>query len=216
MSTLFLLSAPGPTLEAHDLAMLGAARGVRRIVKLSAIGTGERQVGGWHLPGERAVRASGLEWTLLRPSSFASNVLRWAGPIRAGEPVPNLTGTGAQGVIDPRDVAEVAVRALTSSDLAGEIHTLTGPEALSVPDQAARLGRLLGRTVATVDVPLDAARERMLASGMDPAFADAAVDGSAYVRDGHNATVTGDVERILGRPPRDFDTWVRDHRGAFA
>lgn len=43
-------------------------------------------------------------WTIVRPSSFASNALRWAGPIRAGDPVPNLTGAGRQGVIDPRDV----------------------------------------------------------------------------------------------------------------
>ncbi len=217
VTALFLLSAPGPSLAAHDLAMLAAARtaGVRRVVKLSAIGTGEGRVGSWHLPGERAVRESGLEWTLLRPSAFASNTLGWAAQIRTGEPVPNLMGTGAQGVIDPRDVAEVAVRALTTADLTGEVRTLTGPEPLSVPDQAARLEKVLGRTVTCVDVPLDTARRQMLAAGTDPAFADVVIDGAGYVHAGRNATITDDVEWILGRPPGNFDAWARDHRAAF-
>jgi uncharacterized protein YbjT (DUF2867 family) len=63
--TVFLLSAPGPWIVRHDTAMLAAAQavGVRKVVKLSAIGTGERGNGeaeDWHLPGERAVRSSGM------------------------------------------------------------------------------------------------------------------------------------------------------------
>jgi uncharacterized protein YbjT (DUF2867 family) len=159
------------------------------------------------------VRASGVTWTILRPSSFASNALRWAGPIRAGDPIPNMTGTGAQGVIDPRDVA--AVRVLTSPGHEGQTYTLTGPELLSVPDQAAQLGDVLGHTVNTLDVPLDTAREQMLAAGMDPSFVDVVIDGAEFVRDGGNAILTDDVERVLGRTPRSFRAWAEDHRIAF-
>jgi uncharacterized protein YbjT (DUF2867 family) len=220
-SRLFLLSAPGPSVSRHDEAMLAAARaaGVRRVVKLSAIGTGELadfEVADWHLPGERAVRASGLEWTVLRPSSFASNTLRWADPIRAGNPIPNTMKAGPQGVVDPRDVAEVAVRALTTDAHLGAVLTLTGPELLSVPDQAAQLGSLLGRPLTTVDVPLDAYRTRLLAAGLDPTFAEAAVHGSKLVAEGGNARLTQDVERVLGRQPRPFAVWARDHLEAFA
>jgi uncharacterized protein YbjT (DUF2867 family) len=220
VSTLFLLSAPGPSLEAHDVSMLDAARsaGVTKVVKLSAIGTGERdnaKVGAWHSPGEEAVRASGITWTILRPSDFASNTLRWAGAIRAGEPIPNRTGTGVQGVIDPGDVAAVAVAALTSSKHEGQTYTLTGPQLLSVPDQAAQLGDVLGRTVDTIDLPPQVVREQMLAAGMDPSFVDVVIDGAEFVRDGGNAIVTDDVERVLGRRPRGFRAWAEDHRTAF-
>jgi len=135
------------------------AGGVRRVVKLSAIGTGERDernrtVGAWQQAAEQAVRASGMAWTLLRPSVFASNsasnFLWWAESIKVGEPVPNMTGAGRQGVVDPRDVAAVAVEALTSPAHADLVYTLTGPELLGVPDQAARLGELLGHPVETV------------------------------------------------------------------
>ncbi|MEV0232850.1 NAD(P)H-binding protein [Nonomuraea sp. NPDC050786] len=218
--TLFLLSAPGPAITRHDEAMLAAAReaGVRKAVKLSAIGTGEQpdsKVADWHLPGEKALRSSGMEWTVLRPSSFASNTLRWAAPIRSGHPIPNMTGTGTQGVIDPRDVAEVAVRALTSGDLAGSVLTLTGPELLSVPDMVACLGEFLGRGLETVDVPLERYRQQLLAAGQDAAFADTAVHGAELVARGGNARLTPDAEKALGRPPRTYGTWARDHRAAF-
>jgi uncharacterized protein YbjT (DUF2867 family) len=217
--TVFMLSAPGPWVERHDEAILAAARaaGARKVVKLSAIGTGDHPgVGDWHLPGERAVRSSGLAWTVLRPSSFASNVLGWAGAIRSGDPIPNPMGDGAQGVVDPRDVAEVAARALTSPGLDGHVHTLTGPETLSVPDMAARLGEALGRRVETTELSPEEYRDRLRGAGLDPAFVDSAVGGARLVADGGNATLTDDVERILGRPPRTFATWVADHRAAFA
>jgi uncharacterized protein YbjT (DUF2867 family) len=220
VTAVFLLTAPGPWVAEHDAAMLAAARtaGVRTVVKLSAIGTGETpeaRVGDWHLPGEQAVRSSGLAWTVLRPSSFASNALQWAAAIRAGAPIPNPTGTGVQGVVDPRDVAAVAARALTTPDHDGHVYTLTGPELLSVPDMADQLGHALARTVGTVDLPLEVYRDQLGAAGMDPAFVETAVSGARLVARGGNARLTDDVERVLRRPARTFAAWARDHRAAF-
>ncbi|WP_067700262.1 SDR family oxidoreductase [Nocardia jejuensis] len=216
----FLVGLLGPDYVELDRALVAAARdaGVRRVVKLSAIGTGDAalgRVGTWHLPGEQAVRDSGVAWTILRPSSFASNTFSWIDPVRAGGPVPNLTGSGAQGVIDPRDVAAVAVAALLSPDHDGRVYTLTGPRALTAHEQAAALSEALGRPIEVIDVPLETAREHMLAAGMSAEFADGAMAGQAYVREGGNARVTGDVEAVLGRPPRGYAEWARDHAAAF-
>lgn len=198
---------------------MDAARraGVSKLVKLSSIGVGDPNTAGadWHTDGEHAVRASGMAWTLLRPSAYAANALRWAPAVAAGQPVPNMTGTAAQGVVDERDIAEIAAEALTTADHDGQTYTLTGPELLSTDDQAARLGEALGRAVTTVDVPLDAARRRMLEAGMDNDFADAAIRGLRIIADGHNAILTDDVRRILGRPPTAFAAWARDHRASF-
>ncbi|GAA3870366.1 butenolide phosphate reductase ScbC [Saccharothrix violaceirubra] len=217
VDSVFLVTAPGARVPEHDLAMIDAARagGVRKVVKLSAVGGRGTDPARWHAPGERALAESGLAWTALRPSSFASNALRWADTIRAGGPVPNLTGTGAQGVVDPRDVAEVAVAALLGDGHDGTTPTLTGPDLIGVPDQVGHLSEVLGRRIATVDVPPDVARERMLADGLDRTLVDVAVHGAELVRAGGNAFVTDDVHRILGRPARSFRTWARDHRDAF-
>ena len=124
-------------------------------------------------------------------------------------------GTGTQGVIDPTDVAEVAARTLTSPDHDGHVYTLTGPELLSVHDMAQQLGHVLGRTIETVDVPLEDYRVQLSAAGMDPAFIETAVTGARLIAEGGNATLTGDVERVLGRPARTFAGWAHDHRAAF-
>ncbi|WP_406347988.1 NAD(P)H-binding protein [Streptomyces sp. NBC_00144] len=216
----FLLNAPGPWIEQHDLAMLDAVRshGVGRVVKLSAIGTGENtglRVGAWHLPGERALHQGDAAWTVLRPSSFATNTLHWAATIRAGQPVPNPTGDGAQGVIDPRDVAEVAVAALTTPDHAGRTYTLTGPELLSLPDQVDVLRKVLGRPIEIVDVPLDVVKQQLIAAGRDPEFAEGAVHGQRFIAEGGNARLTGEVTAVLGRPARTYATWAGDHRDTF-
>lgn len=216
----FLLDAPGPWIERHDLAMLDVVRshGIGKVVKLSAIGTGEDtelRSGGWHFPGERALHAGEAAWTILRPSSFATNTLQWAFPIRAGRPVANLTADGAQGVIDPRDIAEVAVAALTTPDHVGRTYTLTGPELLSTPDQVEILRQVLGRPIDIVDVPLEAAKEQMIAAGRDPEFAEGAMRGQRLVAEGGNARLTDDVATVLGRTARTYATWADEHRAAF-
>jgi uncharacterized protein YbjT (DUF2867 family) len=213
----FLLTAPTAPIADHDGAMVAAARaaGVARVVKLSAIRAPGLDDASFHLTGERAVQDSGLGWTILRPSSFASNTLGWAPVIRAGRAVPNPTGDGGQGVVDPRDVAEVAVEALATGRHDGRTYTLTGPAALSIPDQVAVLAEVLGRPVPTEDVSPEDHRARLLALGWEPGFVDFAARANALARAGGNTTVTGDVARVLGRPPRTYRDWAADHRGAF-
>ncbi|MCZ0986082.1 NAD(P)H-binding protein [Streptomyces diastatochromogenes] len=216
----FLLRPPARRRARPGAGRGGAGRGVRRLVKLSAIGTGDPEVGPagvWHVEGERAVRESGTEWTVLRPSSFASNTLSWVREVGRGEPVPNMTGDGESGVIDPRDVAEAAVRALVDGGHAGRTYTLTGPEAISVPGQATVLASVLGRPVATRDLSPEETREHLLTAwGFDEAQADGVLTGTAFVRGGGNAIVTEDVRQMLGRPARTYREWAQDHREAFS
>jgi uncharacterized protein YbjT (DUF2867 family) len=220
VDAVFLLSAPGANIADHDLAMLEAAAGsqVSKVVKISAIHTGDpgyETTSGWHLPGEQALHASGLAWTILRPSAFMSNAVMWADDIRAGRPVPSRYGDGANGVVDPRDVAEVAVEALLSSKHDKQIYTLTGPEAISVPEQVAQIGEVLGVSAKSMDVPLEQTRADFLAQGLDAASVEGILAGFDIVRRGGNADVTDHVQRVLGRPPRTFRTWVEEHRAVF-
>ncbi|WP_075766255.1 NAD(P)H-binding protein [Actinoalloteichus fjordicus] len=221
VDTVFLLTAFGPRLPEQEQNLVAAATtaGVQRIVKLSAISTGEDPTGtrpaDWHLPGEQAVRGSGLAWTVLRPAGFASNALQWAESVRAGLPVPNTSGTGAQGVVDPRDVAEVATAALLSPEHDGTVYTLTGPETLSVPDQTAVLAAELDRPVPVVEVDLATVRQQMLAAGMDESIVKVTEYGLDQFRRGDADFVTDDVQRVLGRPALSFAAWVREHRAAF-
>lgn len=211
VDTVFLVTVPPAPTADHDFALVNAARaaGVRKIVKLSAIGSGEvfggQTIGAWHVAAEEAIEAGGFAWTMLRPPSFASNLLAHRALILAGEPVPNLAGDARQAVIDPRDVAEVAVAALTGNAHDGQRYDLTGPELLTFADQASILGRVLGRTVRITDATDILGRlPAEVATGID------------WARAGGTAYLTDHVHRILGRPAGTFEQWVHDHRAAFA
>jgi uncharacterized protein YbjT (DUF2867 family) len=212
----YLVTTPQKPVADHDVAFVEAAKsaGVQRIVKLSAIGAGETfegtQVGSWHLLTEHVVQASGLDWTILKPSSFASNLLQFVDALKSGDPVPNWNGQGALGVIDPRDVAAVAVEALTARDHIGQSYTLTGPELLTFDEQIAVVERVLGRPVKPVDVPLDTVREMMIGDGLDPAAVEMSITGMRRAIAGDYAILTDDVARVLGRAPRSFETWVKE------
>ncbi|MFF2042597.1 NAD(P)H-binding protein [Kitasatospora sp. NPDC058170] len=210
VDTVFLVTVPPAPTADHDIALVAAARatGVRKIVKLSAIGSGERfdgaTVGAWHLAAEEAIEASGLVWTMLRPASFSSNVLWHRALIQDGEPIPNLTGDSRQAIVDPRDVAAVAVAAMTSGAHDGQRYDLTGPELLTFADQAAILEGVLERPVRITDTnALD-----QLPAGMRTGVGWARAGGAAYLTD--------HVPRVLGRPAGTFEQWARDHREAFA
>ncbi|MER6242674.1 NAD(P)H-binding protein [Streptomyces griseorubiginosus] len=216
----FLVGVFGPEDADSDRGMAEAARaaGVRRIVKLSAIMAGDTRTGLGgvaHGRGEEAVRGSGLEWVILRPSVFASNTLSWAGPLRSGEPVPNMLGSGRQGVVDPRDVAEIAAAALIDPGHTGRTYTLTGPETLSPQDQAGVLGEVLGRRVDLRDLTPPETRALLVASGWSEESAQAMLRSVRFVAEGGNEVVTGDVAEVLGRPARTYREWARDHRGMF-
>lgn len=215
VSAVYLVTTPPAPVVDHDAAMVEAAEagGVERIVKLSAI-SGDVP-GSFHRRFERPVRQSGLDWTVLRPGTFASNMVGYAPMIRSGAPLPDWTADGRIGVIDPRDIAAVAVEALTAGGHAGRTYTLTGPELLTFAQQAAILGQVLDTTIETEAVGLERARTMMLGDGMDRDSVDESIAGITRLTEGRYEFLTDDVARILGRAPTGFAAWAKDHRHAF-
>ena len=218
----FVLASPGPVIPASDAAAIQAARsqGVTRIVKISSLGVDAPAAANlastrWHGPGEAALRASGLEFTILRPAGFDSNALAWAEGIRDRRPIELTTGAGRHPFVDPRDVAEVACRALETDDWVNRTLTLTGPDAITARGQLDALERVLGRPIASIDVGLDPLTERMRSRGLAEDVVATAIAGQAFVRAGRSATVFDDLPRALGRPARAFAEWAADHADAF-
>ena len=221
-SAVFVLSSPGNVIPSNDAAALKAvlAKGVARVVKMSAIGVDAPAAANlassrWHGPGETALLASGREFTILRASGFASNALAWRDAIRAGRPIESATGSGRHPFVDPRDVAEVAFRALTTDALANRTLTLTGPRAMTAREQLDEIERAVGQPIASLDISLDVFAERMRNRGLPPDGVANAVAGQAFVRDGHSEQVFEDLPRALGRPARSFAEWLADHAEKF-
>ncbi|WP_367221933.1 NAD(P)H-binding protein [Streptomyces sp. 16-176A] len=204
----------------HDAHLAAAARaaGVRHVVKLSALAVADADaqdlVTRWQRECEHLWRDSGPTWTLLRPRSFMSNCLSWAGAVRAGEPVRALRGDTRNACVDPSDVAEVAARALTDPAHRGRAYALTGPQALSVRDQVARLGELLQQPVRYEELTEREALVRWRDRYPEP-LARAMLEMAARQAAGAKTAVTEDVPRITGRPAATFETWARGNIDAF-
>jgi uncharacterized protein YbjT (DUF2867 family) len=212
-------------LAAGELLALARQRGVRRVVALSATNVDEpldeqpsRYQGDRNREVEDAAVASGLAWVSLRASSFASNTLRaWGPQIRAGDVVRYPYASFAEALIHQQDLAEVAARALRSDDLVarrGRRLELTGPQSLTHQQLVAIIGEVLGRPLRFQELPPQAAAQGMIANGLPGPFVQALM--ARYAREVRLAApVTGEVERILGRPARTYAEWVADHAAAF-
>jgi uncharacterized protein YbjT (DUF2867 family) len=190
-----------------------AARHVARIVYLSAQPAGERPESFWALV-ERAIEDSGVGWTFLRPTGFASNTLLWSDQIRSGDVVRWPFGRAARSLIDERDIAAVAACALTQDGHAGERYLLSGPEVLTQVEQVTAIGKAIGRDVTWEELPRDAALEALTAAWGDATFAANALRTWEWFVD-HPEVVTGTVERVTGVRARTFADWAAANTAEF-
>jgi uncharacterized protein YbjT (DUF2867 family) len=212
-------------LGAGELLTLARQRGVRRVVALSATNVDDppdqqpsRYQGDRNKEVEDAAVASGLAWVSLRASSFAANTLRaWGAQIRAGDLVRGPYANFAEAPIHERDLAEVIAHALGSDDLVarrGRRLELTGPQSLTHQQLVATIGEVLGRPLRYQELPPQVAKQGMVQQGIPEPFVEALL--ARYAREvGQPAPVTGEVERVLGRPARTYAEWVADHAAAF-
>jgi uncharacterized protein YbjT (DUF2867 family) len=119
-------------------------------------------------------------------------------------------------MIDPRDAGAALAAAAIGAGADGSTHLLTGPEAITHDEAAARLAEAAGRDVAYVGVDDEAARESLAAAGLPAPVADGIVAIYRELRAGAADRVTDDVQTLTGRPPRAFMAWAREHAPTFA
>ncbi len=199
-------------------ALLGAALdgGVKRIVLVSSQINATRPEARSHTrlrEFEAAVRASGADFTILRPGGFASNAFAWADAVRTRRTVFAPFGDVALPVIDPADIAAVAAAVLREDGHAGRTYELTGPEAVTPREQTAAIARALGEEVAFVELSREQARAH-LAQFMPEEVLDGTLDILGRPLPGEQV-ISPDVERVLGRPARPFGEWVARSLPAF-
>ncbi|HEV3292999.1 MAG TPA: NAD(P)H-binding protein [Streptosporangiaceae bacterium] len=190
-----------------------AARHAARIVYLSAQPAADQPGSFWALV-ERAIEGSGASWTFLRPTGFAANTLMWADQIRSGDVVQWPFGAAARALIDERDIAAVAVRALGGDGHAGARYLLSGPAVLTQAEQLAAIGQAIGRDLRWEELPRQAALKTLAAAWGDPAFAETALDAWQWFVD-HPETVTSAVQDVTGTPARSFADWAAANAAAF-
>lgn len=198
--------------------LLAAVRtaGAGRVALLSgrsaASGDTTNAITAYMMRSEAAVRESGVPWTILRPTAFMSNALRWLPQLRESDVVREPFAGVPVAVIDPQDIAEVAAIVLTTDGHEDRVHELSGPESLRPADRLRTLAGVLGRDLRLDPIP-DAEVRTFMSDVPTPyveAFLDFYVDGAL-----DESPVLSAVDEILGRRPRTFAQWATAHADAF-
>ena len=221
---LFLLTPTHPKVVDFTQNLVNGAKEerVKHIVKLSHIradSDDEPQINitRLHRQAEKIIEESGIPFTFLRPNFFMQNFVNfYLGKNQSSIYLP--AGDGKVSFVDVRDIAAVAVQALTNNK--NNIHsekayTITGPESISYGEAARILSEYIGRKISYVNISEDDARKLIKDMGMNDWHTNILLELLKFSREGYLSNITSAVEEVTGRKPIPFSQFTKDHTLAF-
>jgi uncharacterized protein YbjT (DUF2867 family) len=215
---LYGLLDPRKPYDIKKVVETATAAGIRQVVLLSSMSVLDPDDNG-PVPAvnraiEEAIQRSDVDWTFLRPGTFATNTRTfWAESIRTGG-VARLPYPLAQSAPVPeKDIAALAVAALTEPGHSHQAYTVYGPESLTLQRQVELIGAAIGRPIRIEPVSDEQARAD-LGRAMPPFVAEAIV-GQWAAADGVQALTSGIVEEITGAPAQSYAQWAVEHADDF-
>ncbi|WP_454677187.1 SDR family oxidoreductase [Achromobacter marplatensis] len=185
-------------------AAIDAAKqvGVAHVFLMSAAGTHEAvapSLGEAYWVGEQALIGTVTRWTILRMNYYAESM---ADEIKMSLGQGVLAGLGNERVayVSRDDVAAAAAGALLGEGHAGAIYNLTGPTAITGPERAAIVTDIVGKPISYTPITVDQLRAGLAQAGLPELIQDAMTEIKNSFVHGKFDIVTGDVERLSGRP----------------
>jgi NAD(P)H dehydrogenase (quinone) len=219
----------GARVMQHKAAIdAGVAAGVKHIVYTSFIGIDDpknpAEVRHDHIETERLIKASGLQWTMLRDAHYADAMIIMAGPgtMASGQWISNA-GDGREAMVWRDDCAACAVAVLTGEGHEARTYDITGPQLQSFAEVTALMSAITG--VPLEYVPVDDAAQYAMFDAMGiprrpvddspvggiPWNSDDMVTFGQAIREGFLEVCTDDVEKLTGRPARSVRQMIEEN-----
>ncbi|WP_374163178.1 SDR family oxidoreductase [Arcticibacter sp. MXS-1] len=220
-NTLFLVSPPNENqLECETKAIdVAKQEQIAYIVRVSASDANLRSSVPWakaHAHIDHHLRASGIAWTILKPTAFMQNFLTMTKPISKGF-LPQVGGKGLVGYIDAQDIGRVAYHVLTQENHKRATYYLNGPEALGMNDIASQLSDAIGKTIRYVNLPSFAFRILLRATGASRWLANGLIEHYAeVVAKNHDHDLGEEVFRLTNHQPRSFHDFAIENKDKFS
>ncbi len=199
------LAVPGAKEAIEGFTAEAVRAGVQKMVLLSGKGEREAEL------SEQIVMNAGTGWTIVRASWFNQNFSEsfFLDPILAGH-VALPKSEALVPYVDADDIADVVVEALLDDRHNGQVYELTGPRQLTFPQVVQEISRASGRDIPFTPISMEE-YARMLKEFQVPddyiwlvnyLFTEVLTES--------NSIVTGDIEKVLGRKPKDFSEYARE------
>lgn len=221
MDTVFLLCPSDPRQVEREANLVDAAvrAGVQQIVKLSILGASPFSPISTirnHWESEKYIEATGVPYTFVRPNTFMQNLLRMSQSIASQGKLFASMKHGKISMIDVRDIAAIAIAALTQPGHENSTYEITGPQAISYDDVARTISTAIGRHVEYVNISPEQSREAMLSRGLSESAAEDVLMFQHFYSQGFASMVTPEIFRLTGRDPISFDQFAHDYADIFS
>jgi uncharacterized protein YbjT (DUF2867 family) len=216
----FLLTSSSEKTEKQQSDFIDIAKktGVKHIVKQSQWAADEQspvRFLRYHAVVEQKIRESGLAYTFLRPNLFMQGLIGFKKSIAEQGKFFAAVGESKISAVDIRDIAAVAVEALTEDGHTGKIYNLTGPAAITHTEMAKYLSNALGRDITFLDVPPEVMLQALLDAKFPQWMAEGLIEDYAHYAREEAAVVTSDIKDVTGKNPHNFADFAHDYRNAF-
>jgi uncharacterized protein YbjT (DUF2867 family) len=196
---------------------LAVESGVRHLVKMSsmeAVAGAETPIPQAHWASEEYIRASGLDWTIVKPNFFMQNLLASAGSIKAQRKFFLPMGEGTTGMADAGDIGAVCAEVLTGGGHVGQSYEITGPEVVSFYDVADRFSEVLGEKVEYVAIPMEQFREKMTGI-LVPWHLNAVCELFREIAEIGLDHTTSTFKELIGREPISVRQFIKENAAIF-
>ncbi len=198
------LAIPTAVETIRKFTTLAAENGIEKMVLLSGRGEKEAQ------RCEDIVMQTASKWTIVRASWFNQNFSEsvFLDPILSGH-VALPRAEALEPFTDANDIADVVVQAIIDDKHNGQVYELTGPRLLTIPQAITEIATACGRNIQFQPLTL-AENIQLLRTYQLPEDHIWLVNYLfEEVLDGRNATVSADIEKVLGRKATDFSEYAQ-------
>lgn len=198
------LAIPTAVEVIQNFTALAVDHGITKMVLLSGRGEKEAQV------CEQVVMDNAQKWTIVRASWFNQNFSEgfFLDPILAGH-VALPRAEALEPFIDANDIADVVVEALIDDKHNGKIYDLTGPRLMTFTQAIAEIAKATGRHIEFQPLTLEENVNLLRTFQLPEDYIWLVNYLFSEVLDGRNASVTSDIEKVLGRKATDFSAYAR-------
>jgi uncharacterized protein YbjT (DUF2867 family) len=198
-----------------DVALQSGTKHIVKVSSIEATPDATSPIPKLHLEVENYIKASGLEWTMVKPNFYMQNLLGSATTIKEQAKIFLPMGEGKTGMIDTRDVGKVIAKVLSEEGHSSMNYEITGPEILSFYDVAETFSNVLNKTVNYIDLPMPAYKEILSNFLTNQWHLDAVIDLFEGIREGGIEEKTDTYEALMGEPPKSLEEFIIEHSFIF-
>ncbi|MDC9822200.1 SDR family oxidoreductase [Devosia sp. ZB163] len=167
-----------------------------------------------HYATEQAIKATGIDYTILRNSWYTEGLLGSLPAAIASGKWYTAAGEGLISHVSREDTAKAAAGALIADAPGSRVFTITGPEALTVRELAAIASEVTGKPIEVVDVSDEQYAAGLQQAGFSADLAALLTTFEIGHRRGLLSMVTDAVEELWGEKPTTVREFLTANRAA--